>query len=153
MAKASVVDDEDQEAKPEINWPLLLGFLVSLILCCMVVVKFYLSSRGSDDIKGCETNLAIIVTAAKAYAKDHKGHFPKALDELVANHYLEGLPSCPAAGRSTYGAYETLDRPATLTVACCGGFHAKYHHGLGSDQTFPITCWSGPIAAKHPDKK
>jgi hypothetical protein len=65
------------------------------------------------------------------YAKDHDGHYPGDLEQLSPK-YLKTMPSCPAAGKSTYVGYFGPSAPLNeqqfedyYLVECKGGGHEE----------------------------
>ncbi|MBX3170449.1 MAG: hypothetical protein KF760_23790 [Candidatus Eremiobacteraeota bacterium] len=139
-------DLEPQPPKEEVNWP-AVG-LVSVILLAAIgygIVSF-LRSRAESQLAGCTSNLAVIVAASNMYARDHGGHYPKSLDELVGTYMLD-LPVCPCAGSNTYGDLKYSQEPPGMSVSCSGGFHRKLFKGSGDPQHWPFM-ESAPPAAK-----
>jgi len=70
--------------------------------------------HGTDNLhSACKSNLKNIATALEMYATDNRGRYPTGLDQLLQppTPYLKQIPTCPAAGRSTYGDYQMTYNP------------------------------------------
>ena len=81
----------------------------------------------------CESNLRTISNAIEMYSTDHRGKYPKKIDELVPG-YLPKIPKCPAAGRDTYSSsyvLKTDNLSESYSLFCSGSHHTAM--GLGKD--------------------
>lgn len=136
MEKISQSINPENE-KMEVNWPALVLVGVVLLGGMVYGIHSYLQSIKMDQLRKCETNLATIATAARMYARDHKGKYPKKLDLLVESKYLEVVPNCPAGRSMTYTDYVASDKGAAVTVSCVGGHHRQLFKGSGSPEAFP----------------
>lgn len=95
-------------------------------------------SRSGGQLTACKSNCKNIATALEMYASDHKGHYPARLEDLLPGNYLRSLPTCPAAGRTTYENYQVTVKPDNFSFACCGDNHPnagpnlpRYHSETG----------------------
>ena len=132
-----MADDDEEQQEAEINWPVLIVFLLVVVLGGGFGVRAWLRGRAEDHFRRCQTNLQVIATSARMYAKDHKGQFPKSLDEMVQQKYLPEIPNCPAVGSNTYTDYQVSTKPRALTVSCVGGHHVDFYRSVGDPQKFP----------------
>lgn len=135
FSKALNPDGSDE--KVEINWPALIAVIVILLCFFAYMVKSFLQSREEDRLRMCSSNLATIATAARMYARDNHGRYPRTLEVLTEKKYLENMPRCPASGGLTYTDYITNSKPPAVTVSCVGGHHRKLFKGSGSPENFP----------------
>ncbi len=83
-------------------------------------------ARSQGQTTACKSNLKNYATALEMYACDYSGKYPLEMQALTPN-YLRTLPTCPAAGTTTY-AYQRTEQPDNFTVICQGN-----HHGMGPD--------------------
>lgn len=146
---------EEDDAKEQLNWPLLIGTILVLAIGGMLGVRSWLKSRDVENLRICTANLKTVVTAAKMYAKDHKGSYPKSLGDLTQARYLEALPTCPVAKAMTFTDYTARVKPDRMEVSCCGGHHYKLFEGSGVSTRFPHI-EEGPVKPKKlgpPPKK
>lgn len=138
MLSKAINPEGDPAQKVEVNWPAVALVLSVLFGAVGWMIYSFLQARAEDHLRLCSTNLNTIATAARMYAKDHQGQYPKNLEVLKAAKYLENIPRCPTAGSMTYGDYETSNKPAAVTVSCTGGHHRKLLKGPGNPDKFPI---------------
>ena len=131
------LNPEGSDEKVELNWPALIGVLLIMACGFGYMVKTYLQSREEDRLQSCRSNLSIIATAARMYARDNHGQYPKTLEKMAEMKYLDEIPTCPAAGSQTYTDLETNNKPAAVTISCVGGHHRKLFTGSGSPDKFP----------------
>lgn len=104
------------------------GWLLISHCCC---------SRNSGQLTACKSNCKNIATALEMYASDNRGSYPSRLDKLTQGNYLKVIPTCPAAGRSTYG-YHRSTEPETFRFVCSGNNHARAYTGFStSSNNFP----------------
>lgn len=146
---------EDDGAKEQLNWPLLTGTIIVLVVGLMLGVRSFLQARDATNLQVCSSNLKVVATAAKMYAKDHRGRYPKSLDDLTKIGYLQTIPTCPAAKEMTFTDYQAHLKPDRLEISCCGGHHYKLFKGPGTSARFPHI-EEGPVKgkkAKPPAKK
>ncbi|MBT9584465.1 hypothetical protein IV102_14070 [bacterium] len=129
---------DGSDEKVEINWRALITVIVLLLGFFAYMVKSFLQSREEDRLRMCSSNLATIATAARMYARDNHGRYPRTLDLLTERKYLENMPRCPASGSMTYTDYVTNSKPPAVTVSCVGGHHRKLFKGSGSPESFPF---------------
>ncbi|MBN9415156.1 MAG: hypothetical protein J0I12_06930 [Candidatus Eremiobacteraeota bacterium] len=118
----------------------VLGFLIKVVLglcggfVALVVLSFFTNPRGYKSkaygqFTACKSNCKNIATALEMYASDHKGRYPRRLEQLEGGIYLKTLPTCPAAGRMTYENYRVSTRPDAFSFACCGTNHSSAQAG------------------------
>jgi hypothetical protein len=128
---------DDEQTGPEVNWPVVIFFVIAVGLTGFFSFRSWRNGRILDAFRKCELNCTVITTAARMYANDNAGLFPKSLDQLITLKYLAAIPTCPAAGKMTYTDYQVSTRPPGLTVSCVGGLHEKFYRGQGDVTKFP----------------
>lgn len=138
MISKAINPDGDPSQKVEVNWGAVAVVLLTILAAIGWMVRAFFQARDQDNFRLCGTNLNTIATAARMYAKDHQGAYPKSLETLTANKYLEEIPRCPAAGAMTYTDYETSNKPAAVTVSCTGGHHRHQFKGSGNPEKYPF---------------
>lgn len=131
------MSDEDEEVQAEINWPVLILFLLAVTVGGFFGIRAFFRNRAETNFKRCQTNLQTIAISAKMYAKDNHGYYPKSMDQLTRLKYLPEVPTCPTAGTNTYSDYTVSTRPQALTVSCNGGHHIDFYRSVGDPQKFP----------------
>lgn len=84
----------------------ILGLLLSIAL------PRYLRSidRGKAQVQA--QNLAVMRDAIDKFYGDN-GQYPETLDELVARHYLRGVPEDPVSGARTWAVIASPDADKT----------------------------------------
>lgn len=91
----------------------------------------YTGSHESQlERTSCEFNLKNLGTALEMWSCDYNGRYPRTLFQITPD-YLRVIPTCPAAGSSTY-VYTVSHDPEAFTIYCSGNNHA--HAGLGVNQ-------------------
>lgn len=130
-------NDDDDAEKMVVDWPLLLTTVVVVIGGGMLLFRYISKDRGTVQLKACSSNLMSIAAAARVYANDNRGRYPANLDKLVEKHYLQAMPTCPAAKKMTYTNFAYDKQAKTVTVSCCGGHHSVLFTGKGLVSEFP----------------
>ena len=103
------------------------------VLAAFLVPNF-IRAKAQGQLTACKSNLKNIGTALEMYSTDYQGHYPPQLS-LLAPTYLKQIPTCPAAGTSTYGAgYQVSTNPDHYTVVCTGRHHGPVRQGLNFPQ-------------------
>lgn len=125
----------------------LLELFLLLALIALAVYwlgpNFVRPHQGPGDRHlGCKLNLKNIATALEMYASDNQGRYPTGLDQLIQppTPYLKQIPTCPAAGRSTYGDYQMTYTPDVYTLSCVGDHHQAFYRAMnvsGDVQNYP----------------
>ncbi len=146
---------DDENVAEQLNWPLLIGTILIVAVGGMLGIRSWLQSREVENLRICRANLRSVVTAAQMYAKDHRGLYPKSLDELTKIGYLQSIPTCPVAKEMTFTDYQARLKPNRVELSCCGGHHYKLFEGSGVSTRFPHL-EEGPVKPKKlapPPKK
>ena len=114
----------------------ILGILVILSVFCGPV-QLVQNELHKGYLRDCRANQNEICIALQAYKRDHSGHGPVRLDDLVPT-YLEQLPHCPAAPflKNDYKFQRLSDG---FSLCCQGSNHIgpeesnlHHNHRLGS---------------------
>lgn len=130
---------EEPPAESEsISWPKLICAGLFLFIGVGYAIRSFWISRLEDQLHTCNSNLQNIVTAANMYARNNKNVYPRDLDTLVTAHYLEAIPTCPAAGQMSYNNVNLKVAPPGLSISCNGGYHRRFFHGSGNPETWPV---------------
>jgi hypothetical protein len=83
------------------------------------------TDKHDQALAGCGAAMQKIGAACQSYAREHAGHYPRTLAELTPR-YLQGIPTCPAAGRDTYSAYyHSHTHPDQFDFCCAGQWHNR----------------------------
>ena len=112
-------------------WFVLVVCAIVVFLFCTLVPNF-MKARSRGQLTACKSNLKNLATALEMYASDNKGHYPKALDQLLPKNYLRMIPSCPSRGTGDDYAYEVASKPDSFSLVCKGD-HAKAYSGYNAD--------------------
>lgn len=135
--------------KIEWDWPRVAAGGAGLAVILLLLVKLLLGLQTSGRLAECQSNLQTLSGAAKKYAEKNQGHYPRDLGQLVSEKFLSALPTCPTARQMTYTDYVASERPAAMTVSCCGGHHLTGFSGVGDPNKFPtFSSWTEPSAKK-----
>ena len=98
------------------------AIVVKIVFAC---IRMHISKNYVD----CQVQLRSLAKAMNFYAADHKGEYPKSLNDLVP-HYVKKLPACPTGSSYGYEVNLSLD---DFTIFCSGDKHLN----VGIPRGFP----------------
>lgn len=110
--------------------------VISIISVLMIVGALnYARSRARARYAGCQSNLRNLSTSLEMYANEHDRKFPLSGNlTAIVGRYIQTIPTCPAAGFTTYSTgYASASAPDAYTIVCSGNNHA----GLVTGSNFP----------------
>lgn len=112
---------------------LMIVIAIIAILAAILVPNF-LKARAQGQLTACKSNCKNIATALEMYSSDNGGRYPTQgsfVNLLTGGNYLKLIPTCPAAGSSTYtGAFTSTQTPDSFSFYCTGNNHAKAYTGF-----------------------
>lgn len=96
--------------------------LVGLLGLCPLGFSL-IKKQSLQNLHRCYERLGKGVGCAlEMYASDNQGQYPLDLQVLIEQHYLQSIPTCPAARTVTYAAgYRRAN--GTYTLSCQGNHH------------------------------
>lgn len=115
---------EEMKHKKWASTLVLLAFVVLLWAGCRNEMLDVNSDRELTHLIGCRSSLKNISTAMEMYASDNQKKYPPSVDRLMPNYLITSLPTCPAAGKMTYG-YMVRSDFGLYTLYCQGNYHRK----------------------------
>ncbi|MDQ7826353.1 MAG: serine/threonine-protein kinase [Candidatus Eremiobacteraeota bacterium] len=95
--------------------------LFMLAFLAAILVPGNLRAGAQGRLTQCKVNLKNIGTALELYSTHNQGRYPSSLEKVVPS-YLESIPTCPEARKSTY-SYMVTVIPDSYTVYCDGEYH------------------------------
>jgi hypothetical protein len=110
-----------------------LLFIVALSAVTPYYRMHYIQYISGKHIRACKVNLNKISVALNLYCLDNQGALPQRL-AILSPEYIRGIPSCPVAGRVTYGYACSTERSA-YTLWCEGKYHCEV---AGCAPNFPL---------------
>ncbi|MBX3166118.1 MAG: type II secretion system protein [Candidatus Eremiobacteraeota bacterium] len=114
---------------------LMIVIAIIAILAAILVPNF-LKARAQGQLTACKSNCKNIATALEMYSSDNGGRYPTQgsfTQQLTSGNYLKLIPTCPAAGGSTYApAYTSTQTPDSFSFYCTGNNHAKAYTGFST---------------------
>jgi len=124
-----------------------LALALCLTLLCTGAAAFYWA-RGVSQLTACQSNLYGLSGALQYYARDHRGSYPKRLDEPGFEKYHGDVPACPAAEHDTYSqGYQQQGK--VFTLRCNGDNH---RHFLPGPKTSDYPCVGSEIGLQISDR-
>jgi len=133
--QAVPVDEETQTPLP-VNFSGILSLAFLLVLAGIIAGGIIpaMTGRGHRhprQLTACKSNLKNLATALEMYSTDNSGRYPQSLG-LLTPSYIRIIPTCPAAGVSTYAYYFGIN-PDAYTMCCSG----RWHRSVISNPDFP----------------
>lgn len=114
---------------------LMIVIAIIAILAAILVPNF-LKARAQGQLTACKSNCKNIATALEMYSSDNGGRYPPQASFaalLTSGNYLKLIPTCPAAGSSTYTPnFSSTQTPDSFSFFCTGNNHAKAYTGFGT---------------------
>jgi len=98
--------------------------VITLFTVYYLIPNFMRPPNHGGRHTACKSNLKNIGTAMEMYSSDHQGRYPPALGYVTPN-YLKTIPTCPSAGKVTYGYVRATD-PDCYTTWCSGSYHTRF---------------------------
>lgn len=140
-----------ESARPRLSWVSWLPFalliplshrrILPLLLSCLLLLPAQARSQG--PVSACQSNLKNLATALEMWSSDHRGRYPKRLDQLVPT-YLREIPRCPVAHHDTYSHnYRSWSNPDDYILCCTGAHHVAV---LGGPNLPAYTAEAGLIS-------
>ena len=111
---------------------LMIVMFVILILAALIAYNVNRAQlRGQYG--GCVSNLKNMGTALNLYANDNAMRYPTTIVGVTPT-YLKAVPTCPAAGYTTYlTGFASSSNPDAYTLICAGSNHVQ----VGKAPNFP----------------
>ena len=101
---------------------LLTTICIIALLASIIVPRFW-KANSSATYAGCAENLRNVATAVIAYQSENAERYPPNLG-VCTPHYINRIPTCPAAQVDTYSAsYRLSSDLAVFTIFCQGSYH------------------------------